>query len=95
MRLNRTCVMDFRDVLQLVTPQVHEALKRAVEIGKWADGTVLSCEQRELCMQAVIAYDTRYLSAEERSGYIDRGARQGVCDDEPAVVRIVRDRGVS
>ena len=94
MRCNRALVMDFRDILQLVTPQVHEALKRAVETGKWADGTVLGREQRELCLQAVIAYDARHLSAEERSGYIDRGARQGRCDDEPAVVRIVRDRGV-
>ena len=87
--------MDFKDILQLLTPEVHETLKRAVEIGKWTDGSVLSREQRELCLQAVIAYDARHLAAEERSGYIDRGSKQGLCDDEPAVIRIVRDRGMN
>jgi len=30
----------------------------------------LSKEQRELCLQAVIAYEEKHLSPEERTGYI-------------------------
>jgi len=86
---------EFTDILEMLTPEVHHNLKRAVEIGKWADGTVLSREQRELCMQAVIAYEARHCTAEERIGYIDRGHKAGdncdsVAADEPAVIRIVR-----
>jgi uncharacterized protein len=88
---------EFTDILEMLTPEVHQNLKRAVEIGKWADGTPLSREQRELCMQAVIAYEARHCSAEERTGYIDRGHKAGDnCDsaaaDEPAVIRIVRSQ---
>jgi uncharacterized protein YeaC (DUF1315 family) len=86
--------MDFNDILQLITPEVHASLRRAVEIGKWADGNPLSREQSELCLQAMIAYEQRHLEVQQRTGYIDRGAKAGSCDtpgDEPEVVRIVRD----
>jgi uncharacterized protein YeaC (DUF1315 family) len=70
-----------------------------VEIGRWADGNPLTREQRELCLQAVIAFEARELPAERRTGYIDRGSkatgeRCSAEDDEPTVVRIIRDRGV-
>ena len=91
--------MDFHDILQMITPEVHQSLKRAVEIGKWADGVALTREQRELCMQAVIAWEARNLESVERTGYIDRGSKaEGeVCgthaEAEPEVIRIVRDSG--
>ena len=88
--------MDPRSILPLITPEVHASLRRAVEIGKWADGNPLSREQRELCLQAVIVYEEQHVEARERTGYIDRGAKSGLCDapgDEPAVIRIVRDMG--
>ena len=90
--------MDFDAILAMITPEVHESLRRAVEIGKWADGVALTREQRELCLQAVIAWEARHLASEQRTGYIDRGAKaEGeVCgthghDDEPDLIRIVRD----
>ena len=88
--------MELERILELVSPEVHAGLQRAVEIGKWDDGTPLTREQRELCLQAVIAWEARHLENEARTGYIDRGSKaEGeVCaghDDEPAVIRIVRD----
>lgn len=62
--------MDYRQLLESLTPEMYEGLKRAVELGKWPDGRRLSPEQRELCLQAVIAYDNRNRPAEERTGYI-------------------------
>jgi uncharacterized protein YeaC (DUF1315 family) len=54
-------------------------------------------EQRELCMQAVIAWEARHLPPEDRVGHIDRGSKAvgEVCasPSEPEVIRIIRDRG--
>lgn len=65
--------MDFDKLIRNLSPEIYQNLKRAVELGKWADGTVLTREQRELSMQAVIAYESRNLEEEQRVGYIDRG----------------------
>lgn len=58
------------DMLALMTPEVYENLKSAVELGKWQDGTVLTEEQRSNCMQVVILYETKHLPAEKRTGYM-------------------------
>lgn len=91
--------MQIEEILQLVTPEVHAGLRRAVELGKWADGAALSREQRELCLQALIAWEARALAPEQRAGFIDRGSKAADehCAappaDEPAVVRIIRQQG--
>jgi uncharacterized protein YeaC (DUF1315 family) len=87
----RECIesaMDFEAILQMITPEVHERLKCAVEIGRWEDGIALSREQRELCLQAIIVYEARNMEASVRTGHIERGP--AACDDEPDVIRIVR-----
>ena len=77
--------MNVEDMLNAMNPKIHAALKRAVEIGKWPDGRKLSDEQRALCIEAVIAYDTRFVEETERVGYIDLGSKaEGeLCDDTP------------
>ena len=65
-----TTVKDFQQLFDTINPEIYETLKRAVELGKWADGERLSREQRANCMQAVIAYEHKHLSPEERSGYV-------------------------
>lgn len=62
--------MDFKQLLQSITPDTYAALKRAVELGKWPSGERLTREQRELCLQAVIAYDASNKPESERVGYI-------------------------
>lgn len=78
--------MDFNSLIDSITPEAYENLKRALELGKWADGTRLTQEQREYVMQAVIAYGEKYLSAETRVGFIDRGEKDDgeLCDDDTA-----------
>ncbi|MBX2808241.1 MAG: YeaC family protein [Cellvibrionaceae bacterium] len=58
----------FDKILATITPEICEQLKRAVELGKWANGSALSQQQRALCLQAVIAYEQRHLPPGERSG---------------------------
>lgn len=62
----------WQELLAGMTPEIHQNLKTAVELGKWPNGERLSAEQVELCLQAVIAYDERNLPETERTGYIDR-----------------------
>lgn len=84
--------VDIEAILEMITPEVHERLKSAVELGRWEDGSVLAREQRELCLQAIIVYEARNLATEERTGHIERNA--DTCADEPEVIRIVRgERG--
>lgn len=61
---------DFLEMLRTVTPDVYASLKLAVEIGKWPDGRKLTLEQKELCMQAMIAWEQENLPEEERTGYM-------------------------
>ncbi|GAB7532025.1 DUF1315 family protein [Pseudomonas sp. 3A(2025)] len=60
----------FAEMIQNITPDVYESLKLAVEIGKWSDGRKLTQEQRELSMQALIAWEVRNLPEDQRTGYM-------------------------
>ena len=61
--------MQLEQLLNSITPDVYKQLQKAVEIGKWPDGRVVSEEQRSLCMQAIIAYDQRR-PEDQRTGYV-------------------------
>lgn len=76
--------MDFQKIIDAMTPEIYQNLKRAVEIGKWPDGRALTAEQRELSMQAVIVYEAKFVEEKERTGYIDRGSKEEgeMCDDD-------------
>lgn len=76
--------MQFQELIKTITPEIYDNLKLAIEIGKWPDGRALTSEQRELCLQAVIAYEAQHVPAHERTGYIDRGSKaEGeVCGDD-------------
>ena len=62
--------MDYKQLIESMTPDVYERLKTAVELGKWPNGDRLTAEQRQTCLQAVIAYDQRHKLEEERVGFI-------------------------
>ena len=46
--------LNYEKMIETMTPDVYQALKVAVEIGKWPNGEKLSPEQRETSMRAVI-----------------------------------------
>ncbi|MFJ7882983.1 YeaC family protein [Pseudomonas sp. NPDC096917] len=60
----------FNEMIKNITPDIYQSLKLAVEIGKWADGNKLTAEQRELSLQAMIAWEMQNLPEEERTGYM-------------------------
>ena len=62
--------MDIDRILEKVTPQIHEAMQKAVATGRWANGVELTAAQRENCLQVIIAWDLRNRATEERVGWL-------------------------
>ncbi|TWH64908.1 hypothetical protein LX59_01849 [Azomonas agilis] len=60
----------FLTAIEQITPEIYESLKQAVELGKWENGNKLTPEQRDLCMQAMIAWENKNLPEEQRTGYM-------------------------
>lgn len=52
--------MDAEQLLNAMNPEVYERLTYAVETGKWPEGTALTQEQRDSCMQAVMLYQSKH-----------------------------------
>ena len=64
--------MEFSALIDKLTPDIYQRLKKAVETGKWPDGRRLTAEQRESSLQAVIAYEHRHnLPENQRTGAMD------------------------
>jgi uncharacterized protein YeaC (DUF1315 family) len=61
----------FVEMIENITPDIYESLKLAVEIGKWSDGRKLTQEQKELSLQAVIAWELQNLPEDQRTGYME------------------------
>lgn len=74
--------MDYEDLINQLSPEIYQSLKRSVELGRWPDGRPLTPEQRANALQALIAWGERHLPPEQRIGYIDKGSKAGSeCDD--------------
>ena len=61
--------MDLKQLINSITPDIYSRLKLGVEIGKWPDGISLTSEQKEWCMQAIIAYE-QGIPKDQRTGYV-------------------------
>jgi len=61
-----------QEILENITPEIHQKLKSAIELGRWENGDKLSDEQKANCLQAVIAYDQTFLAPEQRVGYLNK-----------------------
>ncbi len=81
------------DMLQTLTAEGVENLRVAVELGKWPDGRQLDPEQKALCMQALIAWEQKYLPASQRSGFLPgnecagKDAQDNTTNDDIQVIR--------
>jgi uncharacterized protein len=63
--------MDIETLVSRLGPEEYEALRRAVELGKWPDGRRLSGEDREMLMQAMIAWEAKHLPEHQRTGHME------------------------
>ncbi|MFS2124728.1 YeaC family protein [Pseudomonas sp. Pseusp97] len=76
----------FAEMIQNITPEIYESLKLAVEIGKWPDGRKLSQEQKELSLQAMIAWETDNLPEDQRTGYMGPQACESHAEPIPNIL---------
>ncbi|RJG48447.1 YeaC family protein [Motilimonas pumila] len=47
-------------LLNNMTEDIYQRLVEVVESGKWFDGQALSQEQKEMCLQAVLAWQAKH-----------------------------------
>lgn len=71
----------FIDMLRNISPEVYESLKLAIELGKWPDNRKLTQEQKELCMQAIIAWELENLPEDQRTGYMSQTCKSQIKAD--------------
>ena len=75
--------MDYQQLIETMSPDIFQSLKRSLEVGKWPDGKPMTPAQRESAMQAVIAWGEKHLPPTERVGSIDKGRKAGDSCDDP------------
>ncbi|QJQ95314.1 MULTISPECIES: YeaC family protein [Halomonadaceae] len=65
--------MTFDKMVRQMTPAIYDSLKQAVSLRKWPDGRLLTPEQVELCLEAVIKYEAEHnVAPKSRVGYLER-----------------------
>lgn len=62
--------MNPNDILANLNDEIYERFKTAVELGKWPDGKVLTAEQKQTCMQAMVIWENAHVAKTERTGYV-------------------------
>lgn len=71
---------NFATAAVALQPDQYAAFKRAIETGRWPDGTVVDAAKRELMLQAIIIYEKQHCAPEQHSGFVPQH-----CASKPAV----------
>lgn len=75
------------ELVESLTPDMVNELKRAIELGKFPDNRAVSDQQRELMIEATILYDALKLPEEERTGFIHRKKQaSGILNVVPNII---------
>lgn len=61
--------MDFSRLIDTLTPDMIERFTAAVETGKWPDGSKLTDQQKETCMQAIMLYKAKNSGNDEEEPF--------------------------
>ena len=76
--------MTFADMIEKMSPEIYTALKQGVELGRWPNGQVLTKEQKEISMEAVLRYEAQSSIPEnQRVGYIEPKKKKPNAADIP------------
>lgn len=79
-------------LIESMSAEVYDALKLAVEIGKWADGQRLDAQQRDFCLQAVILYEAKHLPEQDRIGF-DLAANCESKNGDTQTITVLTEKG--
>ncbi|AJQ95240.1 DUF1315 family protein [Gynuella sunshinyii] len=86
--------MDYNTLINQMTPEIYQTLKSSLELSKWPNGQRMSEQQKESCMEAIIAYEYRFKNEQERTGYIEKGKKitqQGVQESPINLIDILQE----
>lgn len=85
--------MNFEDVAQQISPDIYQRFKEALELGKWPDGRILTKDQKEICLQAIMVYErAQEVPDNQRTGYVDSTKKTSPCGpkgDDAEPIRIL------
>ncbi len=89
--------MTFDRMIQQMTPAIYDSLKQAVALRKWPDGRLLTPEQTELCLEAVMRYEIENnVPEEQRVGFLQQrtcGADSSGAGVDPELAGLAKDAG--
>lgn len=87
--------MTFARMIQQMTPAIYDSLKQAVALRKWPDGRMLTAEQTELCLEAVMRYEhENNVPEEQRVGYLQQrtcGGASSAAGVDPELSGLAKD----
>lgn len=77
--------MTFADMIEKMSPEIYQALKLGVELGRWPNGQQLTLEQKEISMEAVLRYEAQSaIPEEQRVGYVaPKKSKPANTDEQP------------
>lgn len=81
----------YAQMIDQITPEIYQNLKRSVELGKWPNGLTLTKEQKENCLQAIIAWEIKNLPENQRTGFIDSSgckSNHHKVDQEDIIIKV-------
>lgn len=67
--------MNYESLIDQMTPEIYQQIKTSLELSKWPNGTALTQQQKEICMEAIIAYELKNVPENERTGYFVKGKK--------------------
>lgn len=77
----------YEEAIKAMPKELYQRMVDALSTGLWPDGRALTKTQREETMEAVLLWGKLYLPAEERVGFIDKGAKAGDACDDPVPLK--------
>ena len=77
----------YEEAVKAMPKELYQRMVDALSTGRWSDGSTLTETQREETMEAVLLWGKLHLPAEERVGFIDKGAKAGDVCDEPVPLK--------
>ncbi|PID43099.1 MAG: hypothetical protein CSB48_07335 [Proteobacteria bacterium] len=76
--------MNMKDLVGSLTDETYKNLKKSLELGKWGDGSRLTPDQKQHCMDMIIMYeDYHNMPEHERTGYIGGKDKKTPCASAP------------
>lgn len=77
----------YEEAVKAMPRDLYQRMVDALSTGRWPDGRALTEIQRKETMEAVLLWGQLHLPAEERVGFIDKGAKAGDTCDDPVPIK--------